>query len=226
MATDKPSAPAERLGVPSRNPLPLSASQEAQVRDIYYARVRKNCTDEIKGTICHPQAQSPLSQLYGYGREKDRRKGIFTGRNDGRANIMGITNSIRRLRPRPDVHGLIRLPRRAPRDEWLHDPARHTGGARRRERGMVRHARRAPAAARAKGQGGGRAGGVHEGVVGFTRGGEAVETEGDGEERGESRRHACGSKTAWGAVKRMGGGRIIENVCIDRRLLLLRNMGE
>ncbi|KAJ6442582.1 Cytochrome c oxidase biogenesis protein [Purpureocillium lavendulum] len=38
----------ERLGVPSRNPLPLSASQEAQVRDIFYARVRKNCADEIK----------------------------------------------------------------------------------------------------------------------------------------------------------------------------------
>lgn len=50
MAADKPDAPQEHLGVPSRNPLPLSASQEAQVRDIYYARVRKNCADEIKGT--------------------------------------------------------------------------------------------------------------------------------------------------------------------------------
>lgn len=49
MAADKPEAPTERLGVPSRNPLPLSASQESQVRDIYYARVRKNCQDEIKG---------------------------------------------------------------------------------------------------------------------------------------------------------------------------------
>ncbi|CAI6090467.1 unnamed protein product [Clonostachys chloroleuca] len=38
----------QRLGVPSRNPLPLSASQESQVRDIYYARVRKLCSDEIK----------------------------------------------------------------------------------------------------------------------------------------------------------------------------------
>ncbi|KAK4188502.1 hypothetical protein QBC35DRAFT_357817, partial [Podospora australis] len=34
--------------IPSRNPLPLSASQEAQVRDIFHARVRKRCTDEIK----------------------------------------------------------------------------------------------------------------------------------------------------------------------------------
>ncbi|KAK1775656.1 cytochrome c oxidase biogenesis protein Cmc1 like-domain-containing protein [Copromyces sp. CBS 386.78] len=38
----------EHLPMPSRNPLPLSASQEAQVRDIFYARVRKQCTEEIK----------------------------------------------------------------------------------------------------------------------------------------------------------------------------------
>ncbi|KAL2756753.1 hypothetical protein ACRALDRAFT_1075589 [Sodiomyces alcalophilus JCM 7366] len=37
-----------KLGVPSRNPLPLSASQEAQVRDVFYARVRRSCADEIK----------------------------------------------------------------------------------------------------------------------------------------------------------------------------------
>ncbi|KAK4164133.1 cytochrome c oxidase biogenesis protein [Cladorrhinum sp. PSN259] len=37
-----------RLTVPSRNPLPLSASQEAQVRDIFYARVRSRCSEEIK----------------------------------------------------------------------------------------------------------------------------------------------------------------------------------
>ncbi|KAG6181308.1 hypothetical protein E4U36_004167 [Claviceps purpurea] len=49
MANDKPEVPQQRLGVPSRNPLPLSASQEAQVREIYYARVRKQCTKEIKG---------------------------------------------------------------------------------------------------------------------------------------------------------------------------------
>ena len=32
-----------------RNPLPLTASQEAQVRDLYYKRVRSRCADEIKG---------------------------------------------------------------------------------------------------------------------------------------------------------------------------------
>lgn len=41
--------PEERLGMPSRNPLPLSASQEAQVRDIFYQNVRAQCQDEIKG---------------------------------------------------------------------------------------------------------------------------------------------------------------------------------
>ncbi|RPA95148.1 hypothetical protein L873DRAFT_1829978 [Choiromyces venosus 120613-1] len=34
--------------VPSKNPLPLSAYQEGQVRDLYYARVRGLCSEEIK----------------------------------------------------------------------------------------------------------------------------------------------------------------------------------
>jgi COX assembly protein 1 len=50
---EQPSASVEKLGVPSRNPLPLSASQESQVRDIYYARVRKQCAEEIKGSLDH-----------------------------------------------------------------------------------------------------------------------------------------------------------------------------
>ncbi|KAI0431106.1 cytochrome c oxidase biogenesis protein Cmc1 like-domain-containing protein [Xylaria sp. FL1042] len=37
-----------RLPMPSRNPLPLSASQEAQVREVFNARVRAHCADEIK----------------------------------------------------------------------------------------------------------------------------------------------------------------------------------
>lgn len=37
------------LPMPSRNPLPLSASQEAQVRELYYKRVRTICADEIRG---------------------------------------------------------------------------------------------------------------------------------------------------------------------------------
>ncbi|KAI0467171.1 cytochrome c oxidase biogenesis protein Cmc1 like-domain-containing protein [Xylaria cf. heliscus] len=38
----------ERLPMPSRNPLPLSASQEAQVREVFNARVRERCSPEIK----------------------------------------------------------------------------------------------------------------------------------------------------------------------------------
>lgn len=61
MASEKPhNEPEKRLGVPSRNPLPLSASQEAQVRDIYYARVRKQCADEIKGKAQGPRVLSRL----------------------------------------------------------------------------------------------------------------------------------------------------------------------
>ena len=47
--SSSPESGTERLAMPSRNPLPLSASQEAQVRDIYYKRVRAKCADEIKG---------------------------------------------------------------------------------------------------------------------------------------------------------------------------------
>ncbi|EON98332.1 putative cytochrome c oxidase biogenesis protein [Phaeoacremonium minimum UCRPA7] len=43
------SATSEGLPMPSRNPLPLSASQEAQVRDVFYDRVRRHCAAEIKG---------------------------------------------------------------------------------------------------------------------------------------------------------------------------------
>ncbi|KAH8682474.1 cytochrome c oxidase biogenesis protein Cmc1 like-domain-containing protein [Xylariales sp. PMI_506] len=38
----------QSLPMPSRNPLPLSASQEAQVREVFNARVRNACADEIK----------------------------------------------------------------------------------------------------------------------------------------------------------------------------------
>ena len=51
--------PPERLAVPSRNPLPLSASQESQVRDIFYANVRKECAEEIKGASSISSPSSP-----------------------------------------------------------------------------------------------------------------------------------------------------------------------
>ena len=47
MATHQP----KRIPLPSRNPLPLSATQEAQVRELYHQRVRGYCANEIRGTI-------------------------------------------------------------------------------------------------------------------------------------------------------------------------------
>ncbi|KAH6656977.1 cytochrome c oxidase biogenesis protein Cmc1 like-domain-containing protein [Truncatella angustata] len=38
----------DRSAMPSRNPLPLSATQEAQVREVFNARVRAACADEIR----------------------------------------------------------------------------------------------------------------------------------------------------------------------------------
>jgi hypothetical protein len=49
MASQNPEKETGRLPMPSRNPIPLSASQEAQVRDVFHARVRRHCADEIKG---------------------------------------------------------------------------------------------------------------------------------------------------------------------------------
>ncbi|KAL8284791.1 hypothetical protein RB601_006710 [Gaeumannomyces tritici] len=51
MAAEPPSAGGEsapKLPMPSRNPIPLSASQEAAVREVFYARVRRLCQPEIK----------------------------------------------------------------------------------------------------------------------------------------------------------------------------------
>ncbi|KAI9038672.1 uncharacterized protein KD926_010512 [Aspergillus affinis] len=45
-----------------RNPLPLSAAQESEVKQIYYKRVRALCAPEIKGssTLPYPAPSSPI----------------------------------------------------------------------------------------------------------------------------------------------------------------------
>ncbi|KAG9235927.1 hypothetical protein BJ875DRAFT_457825 [Amylocarpus encephaloides] len=49
VATTSESEPeVPRLPMPSRNPLPLSSAQEAQVRELYHSRVRGYCAPEIK----------------------------------------------------------------------------------------------------------------------------------------------------------------------------------
>lgn len=49
--------------MPSRNPMPLSASQEAQVREIFYERVRGYCGPEIKGIYRKQSRQHPPPPL-------------------------------------------------------------------------------------------------------------------------------------------------------------------
>lgn len=41
-----------------RNPLPLSASQEAEVQDLFHKRVRRHCAAEVKGKQAHPLRHS------------------------------------------------------------------------------------------------------------------------------------------------------------------------
>ncbi|KAF6820805.1 cytochrome c oxidase biogenesis protein [Colletotrichum sojae] len=65
MAAPNPTGGAgEALPMPSRNPLPLSASQEAQIRDIYYARVRTACAPEIKGDPSILADRSPRTTAF------------------------------------------------------------------------------------------------------------------------------------------------------------------
>lgn len=74
LPTAEPVEPVERLPMPSRNPLPLSAGQETQVRDLYFARVRALCAAEIKGsffapaTVTSPELLGQLSSSAGGGR--------------------------------------------------------------------------------------------------------------------------------------------------------------
>jgi COX assembly protein 1 len=51
MAAIMASSPKEPVPTrdPSRKPIPLSASQEGQVRELYFKRVRTKCADEVRG---------------------------------------------------------------------------------------------------------------------------------------------------------------------------------
>lgn len=53
-SSDTPSGAASKKTLevtPARQPLPLSATQEGQVREIYYKRVRTKCADEVRGKM-------------------------------------------------------------------------------------------------------------------------------------------------------------------------------
>lgn len=89
------------------------------------------------------------------------------------------------MRTWPNIDRLIRLPHRTPRHEWMHETQSYTGGARCCTGRMVLYAHGEAEAARKESQDGGCARGVYARMVGATRGREAVEAEGDGQERGE-----------------------------------------
>ena len=52
--TSQPPTSTTPSPLPSRNPLPLSASQESQVRELYFKRVRTKCANEVRGTFLSP----------------------------------------------------------------------------------------------------------------------------------------------------------------------------
>ena len=54
MTSNPPNEPRSSLPLPARQPLPLSASQESQVRELYHKRVRNKCADEVRGIHALP----------------------------------------------------------------------------------------------------------------------------------------------------------------------------
>lgn len=104
---------------PSRNPLPLSAAQEAQVRDLYYKRVRAYCADEIRGT-CTLTASHQVS-LYDTDAQAIR---------------------LRYMRHEPYDICNVGLPNRTSRNEFMYDILCDSEGTGRSKGGVVLYCRR------------------------------------------------------------------------------------
>lgn len=92
---------------PSRNPLPLSASQEGQVRELYHKRVRTKCADEVRGKHGHHMS---------YRYQVD-------------PSDIARSSRLRSLRHLPHLHSNTLLPERAESDEHVYDEVRDAGGA-------------------------------------------------------------------------------------------------
>ncbi|KAK1075967.1 hypothetical protein LTR33_009359 [Friedmanniomyces endolithicus] len=59
--------------LPSRNPLPLSSSQEAQVKELYHKRVRTKCADEVRATImCRGQQKAMNTCMKQYATQDEQ----------------------------------------------------------------------------------------------------------------------------------------------------------
>lgn len=67
-SSDTPTGAATKKALevtPARQPLPLSATQEAQVREIYHKRVRNKCADEVRGNrLSYPSFLSLALFIY------------------------------------------------------------------------------------------------------------------------------------------------------------------
>ena len=123
MAVDAPQSPSSgssnRLGMPSRNPLPLSASQEAQVRDVFHARVRRQCGPEIKGMgffldSLHP----PLPPYVSLMPLSDVIRRLFNFLLPiCLLTFSSSSSSLRRMRSWSHLFHTLRVPRTAPADE-------------------------------------------------------------------------------------------------------------
>ncbi|CAG9936571.1 unnamed protein product [Clonostachys rosea f. rosea IK726] len=104
----------QRLGVPSRNPLPLSASQESQVRDIYYARVRNLCSDEIKVPRAAPRDElvpDPVrdaareewfAMRLERQRERERKARMAAAQEEFLREWWALPEEVRLSRPKPE----------------------------------------------------------------------------------------------------------------------------
>ena len=192
MAVDAPqgpgSGPSNRLGVPSRNPLPLSASQEAQVRDVFHARVRRQCGPEIKGMgflLPNPLGSlsfSPSSPYFAFMPLPDFPRRLFClVLPTPLLTFPSSSSSLRRMRSWSYLFDTLRLPRTAPADEQLHEETLHAGGAGCGARRMVRGSIRTATGTGEEDTPQARARKVHPGVVEHARHGPRAAEEGDGE---------------------------------------------
>jgi hypothetical protein len=93
---------------PSRSPLPLSASQEGQVRELYYKNVRNKCKDEVRG-IYTPK-HLPLVDY------------------EIPMELMACTR-FRSMRHKPHIHSNFHVSAPASRYEYLYELLRYEGRA-------------------------------------------------------------------------------------------------
>lgn len=128
-----------------RNPLPLSATQEQEVKQLYYKRVRGYCAAEIKGMFLatfiflhsFPRQWSyiqPPDTIYELEPESIQ---IQIRMERTSTQLTAFIQSLRRMRRKPHHNRHVGLPLPTSRHELMHDCPRETGGRGPRARGVV-----------------------------------------------------------------------------------------